>query len=57
MAVLRACDASAALAPACLLVLSLAAGQGFEPRFHDPESRVLPLDDPAMGKFVGRTTT
>src|SRR6266542_179823 len=25
-----------------------AAGQGFEPRFHDPESRVLPLDDPAQ---------
>lgn len=25
-----------------------AAGQGFEPRFHDPESRVLPLDDPAI---------
>ena len=29
-----------------------AAGQGFEPRFHDPESRVLPLDDPAMTSYV-----
>ena len=29
----------------------LAAGQGFEPRYHDPESCVLPLDDPAVGAY------
>ena len=27
--------------------LSTAAGLGFEPRYRDPKSRVLPLDDPA----------
>ncbi len=26
----------------------LAAGLGLEPRYHPPEGRVLPLDDPAM---------
>ena len=26
----------------------LAAGQGFEPRYHPPEGCVLPLDDPAI---------
>ena len=29
---------------------SLAAGQGFEPQLPDPESGVLPLDDPATGR-------
>src|SRR5205085_3646425 len=28
--------------------LSAAAGLGFEPRLTDPESAVLPLDDPAL---------
>ena len=28
-----------------------AAGLGFEPRQTDPESVVLPLDDPAMGLY------
>ena len=27
-----------------------AAGQGFEPQLPDPESGVLPLDDPATGR-------
>ena len=26
----------------------LAAGQGLEPRYHPPEGRVLPLDEPAL---------
>ena len=29
-------------------VYMLAAGQGFEPRYHPPGGCVLPLDDPAM---------
>src|SRR5207253_11466482 len=29
---------------------SEAAGQGFEPQLPDPESGVLPLDDPATGR-------
>src|SRR3954471_17605990 len=37
-------------APKCRI--SLAAGQGFEPQLPDPESGVLPLDDPAP--FAGQ---
>jgi hypothetical protein len=33
-------------------VIELAGGRGFEPRFTDPESAVLPLDDPPVA--VGR---
>ena len=32
-------------------VYILAAGQGFEPRYADPESAVLPLDEPAICVF------
>ena len=28
-------------------MVSITAGQGFEPRYHAPEACVLPLDDPA----------
>ena len=28
-----------------------AAGQGFGPRYADPESAVLPLDDPALSNY------
>lgn len=31
--------------------VSMAAGLGFEPRLTDPESAVLPLDDPAKLKL------
>ena len=31
---------------------SLAAGQGLEPRYADPESAVLPLDDPAIKRII-----
>jgi hypothetical protein len=30
------------------MAIELARGQGFEPQFSDPESDVLPLDDPRM---------
>ena len=33
----------------------LAAGQGIEPRFTVPETVVLPLDDPAMNRFLFST--
>ncbi len=29
----------------------MAAGLGLEPRYHDPESWVLPLDDPARYRY------
>ena len=33
----------------------VAGKQGFEPRFHDPESCVLPLDDfPATERYINR---
>ena len=37
----------------------LAAGLGFEPRYHPPEGRVLPLDDPAIycGSENGKVLT
>lgn len=28
-------------------------GQGFEPRFRDPKSLVLPLDDPGVTSSIG----
>ena len=31
--------------------LPRAAGQGIEPRYQDPKSCVLPLDDPALSKL------
>src|SRR5919204_7064647 len=34
---------------------SEAAGQGLEPRLPDPESGVLPLDDPAARAYFSRT--
>ena len=34
----------------CFQRLPEAAGQGFEPQLPDPESGVLPLDDPATGR-------
>lgn len=30
----------------------MAPGQGLEPQFADPESAVLPLDEPGIGKLV-----
>lgn len=34
------------------MVHVLAAGLGFEPRYWDPKSHVLPLDDPALKKDI-----
>ena len=35
----------------------MAGRQGFEPRYADPESAVLPLDDlPGMGRFLEVTS-
>ena len=37
-----------------LFVVSMAGAQGVEPRPHEPESRVLPLDNaPALGSSSG----
>ncbi len=37
--------------------LTRAAGPGFEPRYTDPESAVLPLDDPAIITFYSLIIT
>ena len=36
----------------CLLLYKMAAGLGFEPSLADPESAVLPLDDPATFAII-----
>jgi hypothetical protein len=43
-------DTGSGWMPFSLAGLSIAAGQGFEPQLPDPESGVLPLDDPATGR-------
>ncbi len=37
--------------------MNTAAGPGLEPRLHDSESCVLPLDDPAIGEWYQKKHT
>jgi hypothetical protein len=51
-------NSNSAAQPGGAVCLMVAGGQGFEPRLADPESAVLPLDDPPMAlpcyRMVGR---